>query len=174
MTNVPDLLEQMTWAINQGGPNAGGGGTQAVYEFLSNIGRVVWATPKTTTPPRTPVGPYAPDLIPFMQQIAWEANDKTPNREVEIFLSTISYYFSDRAPSLAHWGPYFKPTFAPPPTAVQYLPLNDIPSLLQVAYWLLNEGSNGNPKAWAFLQALAHYLFQTIRTTFPGKWPYPT
>jgi len=172
MTNVPDLLEQMTWAINQGGPNAGGGGAQEVYEFLANIGRVFWATPKTTSGARPPVGPYAPDLIPLMQQIAWEVNNKTPNRDVEVFLSTISYYFSGNSPSLAHWGPYFKPTFPPPPAAVQSLPLNDIPSLLQVAYWLINEGA-GNPKAWAFLQAVAHYLFQTIRTTSPGRWRYP-
>jgi len=173
MMNIPDLLEQMTWAINQGGyDNAGKTGKKEVFEFLSNIGRVIFAAPTATAPARTPSNPYSPDLLPLMEQMAWAAGDPNLAPSVYIFLYTISYYFRLTGPILVQ-APYQKPTGPPLPPSLQSLPLDELPLIYQVAYWLINDGSTGNTKAWNFLQAIGTYLNAPIRTTGTGLFEYP-
>lgn len=70
-------------------------------------------------------------------------------------------------------GPYLRPTSPPLPPALKSLPLIDLPDLYQIAYWLINEG-RGNPVAYAFMQAVGHYLFQPTPRTVPGPYRYPT
>ena len=170
MMNIPDLLEQMTWAINEGGPSSGG--KKEVFEFLSNVGRVIGATPAFTNPARPPTGPYAPDLLPLIQQMSWETGQNPLDDRVINFLYTIAWYFTGTGPKLFP-PPFPKPTGPPPPPALQSLPLEDIPSMYQVAYWLLNEGSSANPKARAFLVAIGQYLFQNPPRTGSGPRRYP-
>lgn len=172
MTNVPDLLEQMTWAINEGGPFVGG--KQEVYEFLANVGRVINITPSRTAASKPPVKPYAPDLLPLIQQMAWSANEKPMPASIETFLATITWYLTGKTPNLNNTGPFFKPTGPPLPPALQSLPLNEIPFVYQVAYWLINEGAAGNQQARAFLEALGHYLFFPNPRTAVGPFRYPT
>jgi hypothetical protein len=169
MSNVQDLLEQMTWAINEGGP--GVGGRQEVFEFLANIGRVIQASPTFGAPPRNPRQPYPPDLLPLIQQLAWASNERPLSPAIEFFLSTISWYFKGTGPFM-NTGPYLRPTFPPLPRALQSLPLNDLSEVYRVAYWLINEGT-GNPKAYAFMEAVGHYLFQRTPRTVAGPHRYP-
>jgi hypothetical protein len=172
MINIPDLLEQMTWAINQGGPSVGG--KQEVYEFLVDVGRVILAQPSVTAPARQPIGPYSPDLLPLIQQMAWASADENPTPAVYTFLYTISYYFRLTGPIMSP-AKYKKPTGPNPylPPALQQLPLDQLPLMYQVAYWLINDGVTGNSKAWAFLQALSNYFGAPIRTTLAGPVQYP-
>jgi len=169
--NVPDLLEQLTWAINQGGPQAGG--SSEVFQFLSNVGRVINRQPTFRTPPREPSKPYAPDLLPLIQQLTWATNEKPLAPSVETFLGTIAWYYRGTFPNL-NPGQYSKPTTPPLPEALQYLPLDELPFIYQVIYWLINEGEKGNQKAWDFLKAIGHYLLvPPLATVSPGPFRYP-
>jgi hypothetical protein len=172
MTNVPDLLEQFTWAINQGGPAAGG--RQEVFQFLTNVGRIFFASPSPTAAASGPTGPYAPDLLPMIQQMAWEAADSPfTTTSVAYFLQTVAWYLTGTGPK-PNTPIYLKPTAPPLTTALQSLPVADISDVYQIAYWLINEGVLGNPKARAFIQAIGWYLG---RSPTPGKgnmqYPYP-
>jgi hypothetical protein len=172
MTSVPDLLEQMTWAINEGGPLVGG--KQEVFEFLSNVGRVIFAGPSRTNPAKPPTGPYAPDLLPMIQQLSWATATASAfgNTSVSYFLQTVAWYLTGTGPKL-NTPPYPQPTQPPLPPALQSLPVSDIPDLYQIAYWLINEGSSGNQKARAFIEAIGYYLFhQNVRTS-PWIYRYP-
>ena len=162
----------MTWAINQGGPDAGG--KEEVYQFLTDVGRVILAQPSRTAPART-WKPYAPDLLPLIQQMAWASAEDTPAPSVYNFLNTISYYFRLTGP-VAIQAKYKKPTGPNPytPPALQYLPLDQLPFIFQVANWLINDGVTGNQQAWDFLLAIGYYLKNPVKTTFAGPFQYPS
>ena len=171
MTNVPDLLEQFTWAINQGGP--GVGGKQEVFQFLSNVGRVIFASPSPTAAAHGPTGPYAPDLLPMIQQMAWEAADNPfTGSNVAYFLQTVAWYLTGTG-AKAPTPSYLKPTTPPLTTALQSLPIADISDVYQIAYWLINEGIAGNKKARAFIEAIGWYLGHPSPTTGKGNMQYP-
>jgi hypothetical protein len=172
MIDIADLLEQMTWAINQGGPGAGG--PEEVYEFLYDVGRVILAVPSPTAPPREPRGNYPPDLLPLIQQMAWASAEDAPVHPVYTFLNTISYYYKLTGPLLRE-ARFKKPTGPNPniPPALKSLPLSQLPFIFQVAYWMINDGATGNKQAWDFLLAIGHYLSQNLKTTFPGPFQYP-
>ena len=171
MTSVPDMLEQMTWAINEGGPLGPGRGKQEVYEFLSNIAPMLAAPrPSLTSPTRPPLQPYSPDVLPLIQQMAWLINEFPTN--VLTFLKTLSFYFS--SPLRFMTGPYVQPMTPPLPPALQYMPMEDLEALYQVIYWLLNEGAFGNQKARGFLEAIGYYLSQGTPRTLPGQFRYPS
>jgi len=167
--NVPDLLEQMTWAINEGGKVHA-----PVFQFLSNIARVInHAGPSAVVLPKSPTGIYAPDLLPLMQQLAWAVGDPVRPADVVTFLKTMAYYLANSPPNLAS-GTYQKPTFAPMPEALQYLvPAEKIPPLLQVAYWLINEGATGNQKAWEFLKAVGGRMNARPLIEVSGPYQFP-
>jgi hypothetical protein len=173
MINIPDLLEQMTWAINQGGPAVGG--KQEVFEFLYDVGRVILTQPAANAPPRQPSQPYAPDLLPLIQKMAWASAEDSPTTFVYAFLNTISYYFRLTGPVMAP-AKFKKPTGPNPylPPALQSLPMDQLPLMYQVIYWLINDGMTGNSKAWAFLQALSFYFNVPIKTTSAGPFQYPS
>jgi hypothetical protein len=171
MTNVPDLLEQFTWAINEGGP--GIGGREEVYQFLSNVGRVILAKPSATAAAKPPTAPYAPDLLPMIQQMAWEAADSPfTTTSVSYFLQTVAWYLTGTGPR-PNTPPYQTPTFPPLTTALQSLPIADIPDVYQIAYWLINEGISGNKKARAFIEAIGWYLGRPSPLTVQGNMRYP-
>jgi hypothetical protein len=170
MVTVQDLLEQMTWAINEGGPAAGG--KQEVFEFLTNIGRVISANPTYATPPREPRRPYPQELLPLIQQLTWATGERSLPTNIETFLATISWYFKGTGP-IIHTGAYLRPKSPPLPQALKSLPLVDLPDLYQIAYWLINEGQ-ANPIAYAFMQAVGYYLFQSAPRTVAGPYRYPT
>jgi hypothetical protein len=173
MSNIPDLLEQFTWAINEGGPAAGG--RQEVYEFLSNVGRSFLTRPATGAAPKPPTGPYPPDLLPLIQQLAWNAAESAfGNSEAAYFLQTVTWYLTGTGPK-PNTPPYLKPTFAPLPTALQSVPIPDPADIFQIAYWLINEGVSGNKKARAFIEAIGWYLGRLQPITVAGsmKYPYP-
>jgi hypothetical protein len=158
----------MTWAINEGGE-----AKPEVYQFLTNIGSAINTTPLKTATPRPPTGAYAPDLLPLMQQMAWACGDRGRPPAVELFLRTIAYYLTLTLPNL-NTGPFLAPTMPPTPAAFQSMvQFNEIPALLQVAYWLINDGLLGNQKAWIFLESLGRRLNMPPRTTLPGQFHYP-
>lgn len=167
---MPDLLEQMTWAIN-----AGGTVKTEVYQFLADIGvPAINATPSTTVATIGPVGPYAPDLLPLMQQMAWLAADQIRPQSVKMFLSTVAYYLNN-IPANMKTGPFVKPT-ATMPTALQnWVSEAEISSLFEVAVWLINMGATGNQQAWNFLLAMSTRLVNRgPANSLTGPFPYPT
>lgn len=166
---MADLLEQMTWAINEGGETK-----PEVYQFLANIGSAINVTPVRTGTPRPPQGQYAPDLLPLMQQLGWTIGGNRSSASVTTFLKTIAYYLIFTGPNL-NPGPYQKPTFPPTPQSIQYMPdLVQFPYLFDIIYWLINDGITGNQKAWVFLESLGKRLNNPPRTTLPGPYRYPT
>jgi hypothetical protein len=159
----------MTWAIN-----AGGTVKPEVYQFLADVGKgSVNATPSTSVPTIGTVGPYAPDLLPLMQQMAWAVGTDDRFQSVKVFLNTVAWYLN-QIDAKFFTGPYQRPTLAMPP-ALQYLVLeNEISSLFQVAYWLINMGASGNVQAWNFLLALSTRLVNRVpATTAKGPYQYP-
>lgn len=159
----------MTWAINEGGAPI----RPEVYEFLVNVGRAINVTPFRTATARPPTGPYAPDLLPLMQQMAWTTNQYPLTTEVQTFLKTISWFFTSTGANM-NPGPYTKPTFPPIPTALESLPLTSIQFLLQVAYWLINEGDSPQyQEARDFLVAVGIHLRHPNPRTAPGPYRYP-
>jgi hypothetical protein len=166
----------MTWAINEGYPYLPD--RQAVLEFISNIGQVL--SPPAIPQPlqaRPPTNPYPDDLLPLIQQLAWKLSE-TPSRDPSVakFLSTVGHYLG-RPVDPGKVQQFSKPMFPPLPPALYSLPLNELPALCQVAYWLMNEGSSaddGNPQAWRFLEALAYYLRCLPLSTGKGPWRYPS
>jgi hypothetical protein len=170
MTNVPDLLEQFTWAINQGGP--GVGGKEEVFQFLSNVGRVIAAKPLLTAAART-TAPYAPDLLPMIQQMTWEAAvSPFSTANAALFLQTVAWYLTGTGPK-PNPPQYEKPISPPLPTALQSVPIADISDVYQIAYWLINEGISGNKKARAFIEAIGWYLGHPNPLTVKGNMQYP-
>jgi hypothetical protein len=147
----------MTWAINEGYPYLPD--RQAVLEFISNIGQVL--SPPAIPQPlqaRPPTNPYPDDLLPLIQQLAWKLSE-TPSRDPSVakFLSTVGHYLG-RPVDPGKVQQFSKPMFPPLPPALYSLPLNELPALCQVAYWLMNEGSpadDGNPHAWTFVAFLS-------------------
>gem|GEM_PF-4147162 len=166
---MPDLLEQMTWAIN-----AGGTVKPIIMEFLSNIGKAINVTPAAPVATIGPVGPTAPDLLPLMQQIAWAVGAPPPKPiNLDLFLETIAYYLIFTGANQSG-GNFRKPTGPPMPSSLESLVgLDEIPRLMQVAFWLINEGGRGNQKAWGFLQSLGVRLNKTIVTIAPGPYRFP-
>jgi hypothetical protein len=173
--NVPDLLEQMTWAIDEGGPTK-----PAIFEFLSNIAYAQGTIgPSASYPVRFPTGTYAEDVLPLLHQIAWALGDPVRTTEVATFIVTLTLYVANnKNPKLNTRGPYPKPTLAPMPEALRFLmPPEKISPLLQVIYWMINEGEEKHPKAWAFLKAVAARIGgsgQPVHTGVgPYQYPYP-
>ena len=166
----------MTWAINGGSPYSPD--RQAILEFISNIGQVLSppAIPQFL-PARPPTNPYPADLLPLIQQLAWKVSE-TSSRDpsVDNFFATVAHYLRRPPFDPRKVLSFPKPMSPPLPPALYSLPLNELPALCQVAYWLMNEGSpadDGNPQAWRFLEALAYYLRCLPLSTGKGPWRYP-
>jgi hypothetical protein len=170
MTYVPDLLEQITNAINRGGFQQPGQGYLICYEFLSNIGALMNLHPVKDAAPRSNE-PFSADVLPLIQQMTWALNNNSSVKEVQNFLKTIAFYLD--ATFVQGTGPFVQPSTPPLPPALEFMPLDNINTLYQVTYWLINQGRIGNPKAWAFLQAIAFYLFRNIKTEGTGPFRYP-
>jgi hypothetical protein len=160
----------MTWAINEGGQMK-----KEVFEFLTNIGIAVNAKPSASVATLSPIGPYAPDLLPLMQQMAWAAGEPVRPQAILTFLQTVAYYLALTGP-IINPGPYQRPTIPPTPPALRYfVPSTEIPSLFQVAFWLINDGSTGNQQAWNFITALGQRLIRNNPlTTASGPYYYPS
>jgi hypothetical protein len=172
MFNVPDLLEQITFAINKGGPTAvGGGGPIEAFALVSNIGKNIGATPFSSTAPTNPQGPYSPDLLPLMEQMAWAINNASTDQNVYTFIKTIAYYL--QCTVTLQQGEFKQRNTPPLPAALHYMPTEDLSLVYQVTYWLINEGKTFNPKAWGFLKALSYYLFKPIGPEGTGQFRYP-
>jgi hypothetical protein len=112
--------------------------------------------------------------LPLLQQIAWAIGDPARTKEVETFLITLSWYIVNNPSPMKVQGPYPKPTLAPMPEALRYLvPPEKISPLLQVAYWMINEGADKHPKAWAFLEAVSARTSGNMSHTGQGPYRYP-
>src|SRR6185503_20477309 len=118
--------------------------------------------------------PYAPDLLPMIQQMAWEAaaNPFSTATSASYFLQTVAWYLTGTGPR-SNTAPYQKPTFPPLTTALQSVPIADISDVYQIAYWLINEGISGNKKARAFIEAIGWYLGRPSPLTVAGNMQYP-
>jgi hypothetical protein len=171
MVNVPDLLEQITAAINRGGFEPPGQGYVECYEFLENIAAVlrVPQVGKNSSPRAN--DPFSPDVLPLIQQMSWALAVTPFGPGVQGFVKALVFYLG--ISTQIGSAQYPQPTNPPLPPALHYLPMTDIQDLYEITYWLISEGQSGNAKAWAFLQAISAYLNKPIRVFGPAPMRYP-